>query len=235
MKDHVWEHNNRYRLVKVDGQQDQYDLIPVPGTVYQVGTPINKATLLQDTTYKKYKDVAKISMPVASDATPNDVLKSLENAYANSFSIVMGESQKVGYNCPMISGFAMWNPIVYDATGKCTLDTTYDSNQYCTKLYIPKSIKKVQISLNLATAVNRYAGDLSAKIYKNGVAVQSLSNLRGESDGPVFYNTHSIVMDVTGSGSEYLQLHLTGDHSGGTFNTLSTIQCMWIVVRMLSF
>lgn len=50
MKDRVVQYPSRYQLVQVAGTTDTYDLVPVPGTVTEEGTPLNKASLLKDTT-----------------------------------------------------------------------------------------------------------------------------------------------------------------------------------------
>jgi len=44
-KDVAAEHLNRYQLIKVTGTEDQYDLIPVYGTVSQEGTPVRALEL----------------------------------------------------------------------------------------------------------------------------------------------------------------------------------------------
>lgn len=230
MKDHIWEHNNRYRLVKVEGQQDQYDLIPVPGTVYQVGTPINKATLLQDTIYSKYKNASKTTMPNLDSATPNDVFGALENAYANGFSIIMGESKSVGANRDEEEGFAKWDTILYDATGKCTLDTNFNSKNYCTKLYIPKGIKKVQITGKFGHNKEMW-GSSDAIIYKNGVKLQSIK-WNNDVYNQSIHEVINTVIDTTGAGNEYIQIYFKG--SGGTTER-GVVVCFWLIVKMLSF
>lgn len=50
MKDRVVQYPSRYQLVLVAGTTDIYDLVSVPGTVTEEGTPLNKASLLKDTT-----------------------------------------------------------------------------------------------------------------------------------------------------------------------------------------
>lgn len=236
LNDHIWEHNNRFRLVPVEGQKDQYDLIPVPGTVYQVGTPINKATFLQDSTYSKYKNASKVSFPTSGDATPNDIFNALTDAFAGSISIIMGESLAAGYQGKETEGFAKWSSILYDATGKSTLDTSFESTNYCTKLYVPKGIKNVQVTaaFQIAAGTNYSSGPF-AKIYKNGSEIQSLYIVLGAKDGYFKYSTSNAVIDTTGSGSEYIQLYLKGENSSGTFASRSQIKCLWLVARMLNF
>lgn len=50
MRDRNVEHPNRFRLVKVEGTDDIYDLEAAPGEVVEEGTLLNKANLLTDET-----------------------------------------------------------------------------------------------------------------------------------------------------------------------------------------
>lgn len=50
MIDREVEHPNRYRLKLVADEDNVFDLIPEPGEIVEEGTPLNKATLLQDST-----------------------------------------------------------------------------------------------------------------------------------------------------------------------------------------
>lgn len=72
MIDRNVEFPSRYHITKVDGTDDVYELVPAPGTVSAEGTPINKATLLTDTTAMLYG--------LDNTAVPDDVLKKLANA-----------------------------------------------------------------------------------------------------------------------------------------------------------
>lgn len=72
MKDRSVEYPNRYRLQKVDGTDDIYDLVPAPGEVTDEGTFINKATLLKDATAALYG--------LGGDAVPDDVLEALNTS-----------------------------------------------------------------------------------------------------------------------------------------------------------
>lgn len=66
MKDREVQFPSRYRLDKVAGTDDVFDLVPVPGTVYEEGTFINKANLLKDATASLFD--------LPSSAVPDDVL-----------------------------------------------------------------------------------------------------------------------------------------------------------------
>jgi hypothetical protein len=69
MYDRNVEHPNRYQLVKVDGTDDIFDLIPAPGQVDNEGTFINKQTLLTDATAALFG--------LGADAVPDDVSRVL--------------------------------------------------------------------------------------------------------------------------------------------------------------
>ena len=47
VKDRSVQYPNRYQLTTVAGQSNTYDLTPVPGTIAEEGTPVNKALLDQ--------------------------------------------------------------------------------------------------------------------------------------------------------------------------------------------
>lgn len=73
MQDRNVEFPNRYRMTKVAGTDDIYDLVPAPGTVETEGDYLNKKTLLSD-------DVAeKFGLPPAT-TVPNDILSVLSGS-----------------------------------------------------------------------------------------------------------------------------------------------------------
>lgn len=69
MQDRNVEFPNRYRMVKVDGTDDIFDLIPAPGTIYEDGTFRNKANDLTDATAALFG--------FGSNAVQNDVFSFL--------------------------------------------------------------------------------------------------------------------------------------------------------------
>lgn len=75
MEDRNVEFPSRYRLEKVAGTDDIYDLTPAPGTIYTAGTYFNKVTFLKDATAALYG--------FGADAVPDEVLAWLGqyNAY----------------------------------------------------------------------------------------------------------------------------------------------------------
>lgn len=70
MRDRNVQFPNRYRLEKVQGTDDIYDLMPAPGTVTEEGTLVNKSTLLKDVTAALYG--------LGTDAVPDDVLAKIK-------------------------------------------------------------------------------------------------------------------------------------------------------------
>lgn len=66
IKDRQVQYPNRFRATPVSGQEDVYDLTPVPGTVTQAGTSFNKANLLSDAT--------ATLLGLSDDPTINDAL-----------------------------------------------------------------------------------------------------------------------------------------------------------------
>ncbi len=71
MLDRAVQHPNRYRLVPMPEDPDVFDLIPEPGEIIEEGTPLNKATLLQDTTAKQ------LGLAPSSDSTVDDAFLAL--------------------------------------------------------------------------------------------------------------------------------------------------------------
>lgn len=73
MQDRIVEFPNRYRLVKVAGTEDTFDLIPAPGEVIQEGTPLNMGTLL------KHDTAAGLNLD--ETAVPDEALQKLTGAF----------------------------------------------------------------------------------------------------------------------------------------------------------
>ena len=69
MKDRSVQYPKRYRLTKIPGTDDIYDLDPAPGEITEEGTLINKGTLLSDET--------AAALDLGTDAVPDDALKAL--------------------------------------------------------------------------------------------------------------------------------------------------------------
>lgn len=67
MMDRVVQFPHRYKAVKVAGEENVFDFVPMPGVTTEVGTPLNKATLLSD-------DTANVYGLSGSDATVNNAL-----------------------------------------------------------------------------------------------------------------------------------------------------------------
>lgn len=70
MYDRNVEFPQRYRLQKVDGTDDIFDLIPTPGEIRNEGTLINKSSLLKDATASLFG--------LGTSAVPDDVLSKIK-------------------------------------------------------------------------------------------------------------------------------------------------------------
>ena len=71
MKDRNVEYPNRYKLNKVTGTDDTYDLVPAPGEVSDEGTILNKGNLLSDTT------AANLGFAPTDDPTIDDAFQNV--------------------------------------------------------------------------------------------------------------------------------------------------------------
>lgn len=92
MIDRAVEHPNRYRLVPVPGEDDYImDLIPEPGEVLEEGTPLCKATLLQDAT------ATKLGFAKSDDPT-------VDQAFDRVSSQLGGLSGRIGQTEEYIAG-----------------------------------------------------------------------------------------------------------------------------------
>lgn len=74
MYDRNVEFPNRYQLVKVEGTDDVFDIIPAPGEVAEEGTMINKSSLLSD--------AVAASFGLGAYALPNDALSVLSRLHS---------------------------------------------------------------------------------------------------------------------------------------------------------
>lgn len=99
MKDRIVEYPHRYQMVPAG--EDFYDLLPAPGHVTQEGTPINKATLLSDST--------AAALGLAGDPTVDNALNAVGNALAGGVRIATGSYVGTG-----ISGAANPNVLTFD-------------------------------------------------------------------------------------------------------------------------
>lgn len=81
MKDRIVQHPNRYRLAAVEGQENVYDIVSVPGTIIEEGTLLNAENLLSDTTANQ--------IGLGSEATVNDALSTLNSHTINLNKAIM--------------------------------------------------------------------------------------------------------------------------------------------------
>lgn len=89
MQDRNVQFPQRYKLQKVVGTDDIYDLIPTPGEISSEGTFLNKANLLKDATASVFG--------LGSEAVPDDVFSWLGKYNQHWWSCLHGEAS-VGYD-----------------------------------------------------------------------------------------------------------------------------------------
>lgn len=95
MKDRVVQHPARYQFVAVAGMTDTYDLVPVPGTVTEEGTLLNKSNLLSDaTSHEIFGDTADHTVDDALGAVSGrigDIKTTIRNDLPNNWLICNGD------------------------------------------------------------------------------------------------------------------------------------------------
>lgn len=111
MRDRNVEFPNRFRLVKVEGTDDIYDLEAAPGEVVEEGTLLNKANLLTDET------AALLGME-QENPTVNEAFENLRNS--------LTEEQKVYSNT--VSGYA--SDLYLYITGKHPILCAHEYSDY---------------------------------------------------------------------------------------------------------
>lgn len=81
MKDRSVEYPNRYRMTLVPGTTDIYEMTPVPGEVYEEGTLMSKANILDD-------DSEMDIWGTIGDRTPNDAFSFIGKILAEHDKVI---------------------------------------------------------------------------------------------------------------------------------------------------
>lgn len=108
MKDRNVQHASRFRLTKVPGTDDVYDLIPAPGEVYEEGTLINKSALLKDATAALFG--------LDENAVPDDVLALIKQMIDSKAKFATGSyvgNGTSGYSNQNSLEFGMYANLVF--------------------------------------------------------------------------------------------------------------------------
>lgn len=103
MTDRFVQYPNRYKLEKVEGTNDIYDLTPAPGTVTAEGTFLNKAALLKDATAAMFG--------LGTTAVPDDVLQEL-GKYKQHWWSARTDSSREGYK-ESLTDYTGGNPWIF--------------------------------------------------------------------------------------------------------------------------
>lgn len=187
MKDRITQYPHRYQLVPVSGQSDTYDIIAKPGTVTEVGTPLNKANLLSDTTANLYG-------LTGDDATVDGAL------IANSFTMNYGKYSQLSGG----TGLEGKGPSIMAFTTQDNDDFgAINLPSYPTRLTIPQGISKVRFYLMLAAMHSDNITDLF--LDKNGVELLKIT----ANDSSLQFSCTPIIHVVSG---DYFEVRITGSN-----------------------
>lgn len=191
MKDRIPLYPGRVKLNPVTGQENTYDMVRADEPT-QEGTPLNKASLLQDETAALYGQGA--------DAVPNDILSILSNAALS----IDGSLQDIGGN--------KVGPRI--ATGSYTGTGTYGASKPCS-LTFDFEPKFLMILMKTESEGYSYSGkDGRAGFYINGLGRMitlyydsqlHYASITVGSTGASFkwYSTTNSLMQLNASGKSY--------------------------------
>ena len=197
MQDRNVQFPQRYKLQKVVGTDDIYDLIPTPGEISSEGTFLNKANLL--------KDVTASLFGLGSEAVPDDVLTVLSRLHAGLGNEYVWEKSGVSYSpvwntstsTTNIATFTtatvqltLYNSIVVSPDGAATLEDVYKTYEFT-----DKNILNV-LSLSALDVGVKYFYAFGGYIYKT-----TPGKSQGNYNGTYFYLTDCT--KLTGSSANH--------------------------------
>lgn len=179
MDDRNVQFPTRYRMIKVPGTDDIFDMIPAPGTVYNEGTLINKANLLTDA-------VTNL-IGLTGDVVPNDMMRVLATAGdLHVWRRTVETSEKIPAKYSL--GPTQWKtPLTYPKT-----PTTQATFHYG---------KSISIDDNGGITIN---GEQTVRLNSDDSSVSKANNLKGS----FFYRDSSTTIGAdngfeTGPGNVY--------------------------------
>lgn len=147
MKDRNVQHASRFRLTKVPGTDDVYDLIPAPGEVYEEGTLINKSALLKDATAALFG--------LGTDAVPDDALAALSRFHKGLGNEYVWAKIKSTIEIVYDSeGFKQW---VSSSSSMSQEFTWYYADEIGENLTLVNP-QTVSVSYNVSTNANKLIG-----------------------------------------------------------------------------
>ena len=172
MKDRSVEFPNRYRMVKVEGTDDIFDLVPAPGEISEEGIFINKATLLKDATAGLFG--------LGADAVPDDAFAYL-GQYGQHWWKASDASVKAAYyslGSEVSSGQLQASGNIYYVSPSVEVDV--DGNIIFTN-EVSYNTPSTDTSIagkfvRLGTSSNVYYGASNATIIRDGTSKAYLTN-----------------------------------------------------------
>lgn len=148
IKDRVVQYPHRYDLVPIEGYENRYDIVQVPGTITELGTPINKDLL------QRYENRI-------SELDNMSYLAFCINANADGLDAAFGKGNEdrvtgIGRQLAMYAWFKGDNKLEYPFTNLVTCDTLQDI------LNNTNALNEVYINVNVLNIIglSPYAGSL---------------------------------------------------------------------------
>lgn len=194
MKDRIVQYPLRYELTLVSG--NIYELTQVPGTITEVGTDLNKASLLSDAT--------STALGMTGDKTVNDALAAISilNAikFYGKYSQASGGDGKTG---SAQSGIITFSTEDKDDFAAINLGAS------SSKIIIPAGVSLAKFYFKGALSLPPgYAGTWTISLYKNGSSTQILSSVYSLDSGIDSTATFFSTPVVTSVNNEF-QLYAT--------------------------
>ena len=139
MKDAIYQHANRWKLVPVSGESNTYDFERVKGTVTQEGTPLAANTLMQEAVSKKLflnDDDHTVSEALNHIVCP-EVAIATNAADGSAMTATCGDTTVTG---SVTRQTACWRTIALQRLPQWRIS---DSQKVCGKLVTQRSLKSV--------------------------------------------------------------------------------------------
>ena len=196
MKDRITQYPHRYQMVPVSGQSDTYDIIAKPGTVTEVGTPLNKATLLKDATAVLYGLAGE-------DATVDGALAKA-SPIMHTGKLSMAETT-VDFTSVGYISFAQERQ---DDFSVIDLSTSY------TKFTIPPSLNGKLVRFFSKGSINCTNNDSTVRLdlHKNGTFTETIVNFDAPISNALNGLFYSLPLQV--ATNDYFELKVDGGRLG---------------------
>lgn len=207
MKDRVVQYPHRYQLVPVAGETNVYDFVPVTGTVTEVGTPLNKSTLLSSSTETLYG---------LSDGTVDQALAYIPTLEAVKY---YGKVSQLGGGVAWsTTSDALFTHIVTFSTEDIDDFSAINLGVSTSKITIPSGISKIK----LYGKFNVYMGTkglVKIEILKNNSVISEVFKSDVTATGSKRDLTSTFITEVMSvTQNDYFQLKISIDQNTATYD-----------------